>query len=329
MDAIQGLRPVDLGNARLRDLAAHTVGRDWWKLLWLPPSLPYLQPGGPYAEPGAASADKRLVFSAWTAVPKAIACLLSHEAERHVVDDEYRSAGPQRRAELRQNRRSRLAYRMDREGDRERPSSMSTLAIFWPMPGLARLADPRRAARTHARAHAGGSPTGEQLREEVVDRLRTEHREDLGDGLLAAHWYEALRRTDSSPDGLTPELAHQAVQGLAEDDDRGETPSATGDQADVRGHHMELALQIRGLPQDRPVSHDTLARMADVAAHSPGTLTSRTASGTALPYSSAQSANVTNQPASRWFSSGIRMRRRSSRCCESICGHRCRSLTTS
>ena len=42
--------PIDLGNGRLRALAADTVGRGWWQLLWVPPSMPYLTPAGPYAE---------------------------------------------------------------------------------------------------------------------------------------------------------------------------------------------------------------------------------------------------------------------------------------
>ena len=60
----------------MRALAARTVDAGWWKLLWVPPSLPYLQPGGPFAEDFARSVTKRLVFSSWAATPTAVATLL-------------------------------------------------------------------------------------------------------------------------------------------------------------------------------------------------------------------------------------------------------------
>ena len=54
-------------------------------MLWIAPSLPYYQLGGAYRNAAAAAFTKRLVFSAWTAVPRAIAALTSYEAERRIM----------------------------------------------------------------------------------------------------------------------------------------------------------------------------------------------------------------------------------------------------
>lgn len=57
----QALEPA---NARLRDLSADTLGRGMWRLLWMPPSLPYYASEGPFATAELANVTKRLVFSA-------------------------------------------------------------------------------------------------------------------------------------------------------------------------------------------------------------------------------------------------------------------------
>jgi hypothetical protein len=140
---VERFKRIDMGNPRLRRLADETVGQGWWQLLWMPPSLLYSQPSGPFAVAAAATITKRLVFSSWTATPTAIAALLSYEAERQL------DAGSQRqRANTAEGRRrigTRLDYRLNAAG---RPQAMTTLALFWPHPGLAALADPLAIART-------------------------------------------------------------------------------------------------------------------------------------------------------------------------------------
>lgn len=82
---VRAYRRVDPGNAKLRGLFADVLDRGAWRLAWLPPSLPYYELAGAYAEPDLRSFTKRLVFSAWAVVPKAIAVLTSYEAERRTL----------------------------------------------------------------------------------------------------------------------------------------------------------------------------------------------------------------------------------------------------
>lgn len=282
-DAITRLAPVGMGNSRMRALAAATVDAGWWKLLWVPPSLPYLEPGGPYAESFAASVTKRLIFSSWTATPTAVASLLSYEAERLGSEALWHST-PEDRARESRSRRSRLAFRIDRESDRDRPSAMSTLAIFWPMPGLARLADPLNA--TLHRASGGGLVVPHDLQAAVSERLRSEHLAEPASessGASASHWFEALRRPDSVPTGLEPEQARAALSGASDaaGENADEVPvdgtvgEITAQPHDALARHIDLALKINGDPQDRRVTDETLDTITQVAAHSPANIAYR------------------------------------------------------
>src|SRR5690606_37007135 len=73
---------IDPGNGPLKTVMRETVGQGWWKLLWMPPSMPYLKPGPVYSAFSDGSVTKQVIFSAWTATPTAIATIMSHEAER-------------------------------------------------------------------------------------------------------------------------------------------------------------------------------------------------------------------------------------------------------
>jgi hypothetical protein len=127
-------RRIDPGNARLRALAAETVDAGMWKLLWLPPSLPYHQPGGAYTDVDPTTTTKRLIFSSWAAAPTAIASILSHQALLEVLATQPDGKLPTAR---------RLTYQLDDD----RPSRMTALALFLPQPHLAELTDPLTIAR--------------------------------------------------------------------------------------------------------------------------------------------------------------------------------------
>lgn len=140
-DAVEAFDPVDLGNGHLRALADETVGRGWWKLLWMPPTMPYLEPGEIFGPLSDGSVTKHVLFSAWSAAPTAIASLLSYEADRLAAStrEVLRGNNPDARRAV----GARLQYRLA-DG---RPAAMSTLAMFWPHPGLAGMSDELAIAR--------------------------------------------------------------------------------------------------------------------------------------------------------------------------------------
>jgi hypothetical protein len=141
---------VDPANARLRALQADTIGRGAWRLLWVPPSLPYYRPAGPFAEPDLQRLTKRLVFSSWHVVPKAVAALLSYAAEREMATS---ALGPDaaNTPEARGRRGGLLRFaRTD-----GRLTGMSVLALLYPSLTLALECDPLALARE---AEPGGGP---------------------------------------------------------------------------------------------------------------------------------------------------------------------------
>ena len=47
--SVENFQKIEWGNARMRALAAEALDQGWWRLLWMPPSLPYHALAGPYA----------------------------------------------------------------------------------------------------------------------------------------------------------------------------------------------------------------------------------------------------------------------------------------
>jgi hypothetical protein len=241
---------IDYGNARMRAIADLTVDAGWWKLLWVPPSLPYLIPGGPYAEPFAQVMTKRLVFSSWAATPSAVASLLSHSAEHHI----YSASG----ADPTQRVAPRLRYRVEAG----QATAMTTLALFWPMPGLAALADPRALTRTP------GTPRHEAtMRDEVAARLpglpsgSTKH----GSAGDAWYWIATLCRPDSLPSGVDNPGEHMGSG----------TSGDSGDERDssLIGAHVERARSTSMDASDLPAMPTDLAEtVASLALHSPANI---------------------------------------------------------
>jgi hypothetical protein len=125
---------VDPGNARLRALLDDTVEAGLWRLLWMPPSQPYLTPGGEYAEVKG-DPTKALVFSTWNVVPDAIAALCSYEAERRIVASAGREMEYSRLNDV-VSTPLRFVVRDDRY------VGQYSLMPFYPSPTLAALGDP-------------------------------------------------------------------------------------------------------------------------------------------------------------------------------------------
>jgi len=127
---------IDPRHAALERLAADTIGNAWWRLLWMPPSFPYYQLGQPFSEVAARTITKRLIFSSWNVVPRAISVLLSYEAERRMIKGFDPVA--LNTVEARERRRPLLMFARS-EG---RLTGMPVLSLLYPSMTLARLGDP-------------------------------------------------------------------------------------------------------------------------------------------------------------------------------------------
>ena len=93
---------IDPGHAKLRELVGELIDEGLWRLLWMPPTLPYWPLEGPFE--GKERATKRLLFSAWNVVPDVVSAVLSYEAERLMMGgrlDSYEKPDEQQRPLLR------------------------------------------------------------------------------------------------------------------------------------------------------------------------------------------------------------------------------------
>lgn len=137
-EAVRSYFAVDPQNPRLRDLQRATVDAGAWRILWVPPSLPYYSLRSPFAELAATQFTKRLVFSNWQVVPKVVATLLSYEAERQMVTG--LDKGAQNTPEGRKAIRPLLNFTRSKE----RLTGMPVLGLLYPSFFLAERFDPLR-----------------------------------------------------------------------------------------------------------------------------------------------------------------------------------------
>ena len=83
-------QPIAGGNGRMRSLLQDFRDSGLQKLLWLPPTLTSHGLGRDFEN--ARDATKRLVFSSWAMVPRAIAIMTSYDAEREYIPDPARAS---------------------------------------------------------------------------------------------------------------------------------------------------------------------------------------------------------------------------------------------
>jgi len=195
-EQIRQYRQLDPGNAKLRTLLRQKVDVGAWKLLWVPPSLPYYRAShGPYADPNLADYTKALVFSAWNVVPKTIAMLCSYEAERQMItlgdaDADFDTAWKTHGGPLR--------FALD-DG---RPAGMAHLTLLYPCLTLARRVDPLKTALDLTKG--GVLPTRAAVEADVQRQVAALLEPVLAgaeqeDGPMAPHWYSAvLARLDAA-----------------------------------------------------------------------------------------------------------------------------------
>lgn len=136
---IASYKQLDPGNAKMRGLVTDVLDRGAWKLAWIPPSLPYYELAGVYAEPALRDFTKRLIFSAWTVVPKTIGAVISYEAERRLS----RTGATPARAYDAPRATALLTFQRS-EG---RLTGMPVLGMMYPSPTFAEAGDPLDVAR--------------------------------------------------------------------------------------------------------------------------------------------------------------------------------------
>jgi len=191
---------------------------------------------------------KRLVFSSWTATPTAIASLLSQRAGRAVLQGSPRreDTEPGRRAT-----RSLLNYAVS-DG---KAASMTTLALFWPMSGLAAQADPLDAA-----SRAGAAVTARSVETDLTRTLRA-GADKYGVVPVAEAARAAFTYPGSLPaallDGTRSTRASVAdVLGLT---DVNETEAGVGRRAQPRQHRLACAPPTGGRSRRRFRGHPVAA----------------------------------------------------------------------
>jgi len=161
---IESYSKVDPANAKLRTLIENTIGKGAWKLLWVPPALPYYQAtSGPYSGEELSGYTKSLIFSSWRMVPKVIAALCSYEAERKMVSafDQGASYSEERKT------RSRLIQFRRSAG---RLNGMFNFTLVYPAITLATAIDPL--ALSLKMTTDGDPPTDRRVITAVKDKIR-------------------------------------------------------------------------------------------------------------------------------------------------------------
>lgn len=225
-DRVRAYESVDPANPKLRPLLEQTVGRDLWKLLWLPPAFGYYD-GGRHFE-AAAPETKRLVFSSWRVAPRAIAALASYEAERLQVTVSDRSAkndGPKDRERL---DRRLLDFKVQRATTGRR-GGMPVLMLMYPCLALADV-DPLELRRSAART-GRPRPTLAEARAWARERVS---------GLLAA----LPGDEDGAPDERWYWAAPLLLDGVAGKEllDRPDLGSSGAGTSEAGGWHDHLAV---------------------------------------------------------------------------------------
>lgn len=270
---------VDPGNARLRALIAETLDTGNARLLWLPPAVPYIAPSGPYANLDARAATKTLVFSSWHVVPKAVAVLLSYEAERRMLGAHIGDAS---HSEMVARHTPLLAFKM--EGDK--PRGMPALALLYPCATLAAHVDPLDVALTLGKGQPASLGQFRSFISERVQRLvgkLVAKYAPAQDGAVDQRWYwavPALLDQQHSQSAITWLSSDAGFRGIfsSEDDDEQDAAVAREEGETTSGFqkHVDALLDVlRGDERLGRVPDDLGSVIADFALASPAVCAAR------------------------------------------------------
>ena len=170
-EALQQWSMLEPAHAKLRVMVSHQLEGGLWRLLWMPPTLPYWPLEGPFRD--MARTTKTLLFSAWNVVPDAVSAVLSYEAER-------RMAG--KRIATYQNPESQQVplLRLTQSAPDARRSRHRLLLLLLPCVPLADEAHPLRAPN--------GCDRHRWIRDRIELRLSQSGLPDVEDGPVDDRW---------------------------------------------------------------------------------------------------------------------------------------------
>ena len=159
---ISKYKKIPSDNQKLEILLKNSMKNEAWKLLWIPPSLPYYRSNSFFDD--LEDYTKSLIFSSWKVVPKAIASLCSYEAERNAKDfnkEQYGYGGIERRKIKELN----FAIKEDK------PASMNLITLFYPCMTLAKRINPLKIAQNYMKEN-GSLPSAEEIENEIRYKIR-------------------------------------------------------------------------------------------------------------------------------------------------------------
>jgi hypothetical protein len=131
--AIEDYDYISPNNSRLKAIEESIFKDESWKLLWVPPTAPYYKLRGVFDKFSDRSFTKSLVFSSWKVVPRAVASLISHEAEsKSYLNGPYNDKGVD-------TYKKRRLLTIGKEGDELK--GLRTLILLYPSLSLVELGD--------------------------------------------------------------------------------------------------------------------------------------------------------------------------------------------
>ena len=263
--AMEERRDIGGGNGRMRRLLADIEDGHLFELLWLPPSLPLYTLGSDFER--ARSSTKRLVFSSWTMVPRAIAAMSSYAAERRYVPDTER------------------ARRYEAQLLGIAPNSYSLFSLLTPSSALADAGDPLHYAPTDVPGLL--NEVRERLRPEVEELTKDASVEGptqeiwyavaplllSGESTDSLHWLHGPPATGGEDEAeestLWQTLAARVMSGLSDPSSMGRPP---GDLLDVMaalasGSPANAALRALSRITSTSPTQDGLKEQSMKAAH--------------------------------------------------------------
>ena len=186
---------------------AEVLDTEAWRLLWIPPSLPYYDPLPPFDAEQLRGFSKRLVFSAWAVAPKAMAALVSYEAERRML-------GKAVKRTTYSATRARLKPLLRFSRTKGRLPGLPVLALLYPSPTLARLGDPLEICRTSPHP-VTAAKTLKLVKDRVANRLEPLLSGRVVDGPVDETWYWAtpfLLDSLDDPEGARAWLGREGLK---------------------------------------------------------------------------------------------------------------------